>query len=284
MFSTIVVVIVILYVFGYIGMFVFDLFIKKDPTDLIPKPQDVEIDITDEAGQFKPILVEKDDKTGPKAAFEADKQAEEADQTPKDNQPVTSSNGDVAQENPTQEYADEPKQTDEETKRRISELVKLRRQEMLAEEMTDSSELPTSSSQPIHPKPDPQDNIKGQNEEKQSLSPKSVAPKAESPTSPIDYYKPKVPTQPEHAPLKFFEFKVRIEASTQLTKPQGGLTAEQLSTEAKKLTTDEKMKLLKEMNNYWELKENSRTLDEDERIAIEKAKEAQREAHPTFSA
>jgi hypothetical protein len=57
-----------------------------------------------------------------------------------------------------------------------------------------------------------------------------------------------------------------------------------LSTEANKLTTDEKLKIIKEMNNYWELKENSRTLDEDERIAIEKAKEAQREAHPTFSA
>lgn len=281
MFSTIVVVIVILYVFGYIGMFVFDLFIKKDPTDLIPKPQDVEIDITDEAGQFKPILVEKDDKTGPKAAFEADKQAEEADQTPKDDQPVRSSNGDVAQENPTQEQVDEPKQTDEETKRRISELVKLRRQEMLAEEMGDER-VSEPVSQEI--KPEIQDNNESAVAEVSSSTPKSIVPTVDEYAKPIGYYKPKAPTQPEHAPLKFFEFKVRIEATTQLTKPQGGLTAEQLSKEAKELTTDEKMKLLKEMNNYWELKENSRTLDEDERIAIEKAREARHEAHPTFSA
>jgi hypothetical protein len=281
MFSTIVVVIVVLYVFGYIGMFVFDLFIKKDPTDLIPKPQDVEIDITDEAGQFKPILVEKDDKTGPKAAFEADKQAEEADQTPKDIQLVTSSKGDVAQENPTQEQVDEPKQTDIETKRRISELVKLRRQEMLAEEMGDER-VPEPVSQEI--KPEIQDNNESTVVEVSSSTPKSTVPTVDEDAKPIGYYKPKAPTQPEHAPLKFFEFKVSIEATTQLTKPQGGLTAEQLSKEAKELTTDEKMELLKEMNNYWELKENSRTLDEDERIAIEKAREARREAHPTFSA
>ena len=281
MFSTIVVVIVILYVFGYIGMFVFDLFIKKDPTDLIPKPQDVEIDITDEAGQFKPILVEKDDKTGPKAAIEGNKQAEEVDQTPKDIQPVTSSNGDVAQENPTQEQVDEPKQTDIDTKRRISELVKLRRQEMLAEEMGDER-IPESVSQEI--KPEIQDNKESTVAEVSSLTPKSTVPTVDEDAKPIGYYKPKAPAQPEHAPLKFFEFKVRIEATTQLTKPQGGLTAEQLSKEAKELTTDEKMKLLKEMDNYWELKENSRTLDEDERIAIEKAREARHEAHPTFAA
>jgi hypothetical protein len=281
MFSTIVVVIVVLYVFGYIGMFVFDLFIKKDPTDLIPKPQDVEIDIADEAGQFKPILVEKDDKTGPKAAFEADKQAEEADQTPKDIQLVTSSKGDVAQENPTQEQVDEPKQTDIETKRRISELVKLRRQEMLAEEMGDER-VPEPVSQEI--KPEIQDNNESTVVEVSSSTPKSTVPTVDEDAKPIGYYKPKAPTQPEHAPLKFFEFKVSIEATTQLTKPQGGLTAEQLSKEAKELTTDEKMELLKEMNNYWELKENFRTLDEDERIAIEKAREARREAHPTFSA
>ena len=281
MFSTIVVVIVVLYVLGYIGMITFDLFIKKDPTDLIPKPQDVEIDITDEAGQFKPILVEKDDKTGPKTAFEADKQVEEADQTPKDNQSVTSSNADVAQENPDHEQVDEPKQSDEETKRRISELVKLRRQEILAEEMGDER-APAPVSQ--ESKPDIQDNNEIPVAEVSSPALKSIVPTVDERTKPIGYYKPKAPTQPDHASLKFFEFKVRIESTTQLTKPQGGQTAEQLSKEARELTTDEKMRLLKEMNNYWELKENSRTLDENERIAIEKAREARHEAHPTFSA
>ena len=47
------------YVFYYTGMFIYDLFIKKDPAEFMPKPKDVEIDISDEAGQFKPISVEK---------------------------------------------------------------------------------------------------------------------------------------------------------------------------------------------------------------------------------
>ena len=258
-------------------MFVFDLFIKKDPTDLIPKPQDVEIDITDEAGQFKPILVEKDDKTSTQATLEENAQSvEEDNQVPQDTSTPSKS-----EENPTQEKVDEPKQTDEETKRRISELVKLRRQEMLAEEMGDERALEPVS-QEI--KPEIQDNNESTVAEVSSSPSKSTVPTVDEDAKPIGYYKPKAPTQPEHAPIKFFEFKVRIEATTQQTKPQGGLTAEQLSKEAKELTTDEKMKLLKEMNNYWELKENSRTFDEDERIAIEKAREARREAHPTFSA
>lgn len=260
----------------------FDLFIKKDPTDLIPKPQDVEIDITDEAGQFKPILVEKDDKSGPKVSCEENSSLTESEnQTPKENQSASSTNGAAIQDKSEQEKVDEPKQTDEETKRRISELVKLRRQEMLAEEVGDQPPIAPISQDS---KKDVQYNTVRQEAEEPSSNQASIVPKVESPKSPIGYYKPKAPTQPDHAPLKFFEFKVRIEETAQLTKPQGGLTAEQLSKEAKELTTDEKMKLLKEMNNYWELKENSRTLDEDERIAIEKAREARREAHPTFSA
>ncbi len=280
MFSTIVVVIVVLYVLGYIGMITFDLFIKKDPTDLIPKPQDVEIDITDEAGQFKPILVEKDDKTDSQTSLDEKALTEDTDQQTQDAATVSTTST-APEQIPEQEKVDEPKRTDEETKRRISELVKLRRQEILAEEMGDErAPAPDSSER----KTEIQDNNESPVVEVSPSTPKSIVPTVDESTKPIGYYKPKTPIQPEHAPLKFFEFKVRIEATTQLTKPQGGLTAEQLSKEAKELTTDEKMKLLKEMDNYWELKENSRTLDEDERIAIEKAREARHEAHPTFSA
>lgn len=261
-------------------MIFFDLFIKKDPTDLIPKTQDVEIDITDEAGQFKPILVEKDDKTRPKASFdENDLSAGEDSQAPQE-----ASTPSDSEENSEQEKADEPKQTDEETKRRIQELVKLKRQEILAEEMEGTSDPISTSPQSTPPEPKIRNNGYQAKEEYSQASKESVEPKNEAPSQTPRYYKPKPPTQPDHAPLKFFEFKVRIEATAQLTKPQGGLTAEQLSTEAKKLTTDEKLKIIKEMNNYWELKENSRTLDEDERIAIEKAREARHEAHPTFAA
>lgn len=65
-FTSIVIVIVFVYVFGYAGMIIFDLFFKKDPVEFMPKPKDVDIDISDEAGQFKPIAVGNDEpKTQP---------------------------------------------------------------------------------------------------------------------------------------------------------------------------------------------------------------------------
>ena len=54
-FTSIVIIVGVPYVFYYVGMFIYDLFIKKDPAEFMPKPKDVEIDISDEAGQFKPI-------------------------------------------------------------------------------------------------------------------------------------------------------------------------------------------------------------------------------------
>ena len=54
MFTSIVIVIVVIYVFGYAGMIIYDLFLKKEPVEFMPKPKDVDIDISDEAGQFKP--------------------------------------------------------------------------------------------------------------------------------------------------------------------------------------------------------------------------------------
>lgn len=61
MFTSIVIVIVVIYVFGYAGMIIYDLFLKKEPVEFMPKPKDVDIDISDEAGQFKPITVGKDE-------------------------------------------------------------------------------------------------------------------------------------------------------------------------------------------------------------------------------
>ena len=68
-FTSIVIIVVVLYALGYTGMIIHDLFIKKDPAEFMPKPKDVEIDISDEAGQFKPITVEKSEpKQQPAAA------------------------------------------------------------------------------------------------------------------------------------------------------------------------------------------------------------------------
>lgn len=59
-FATILIIVIIGYVILYVGMIVYDLFFKKDLTALMPKPEDEDIDISDEAGKFQPILIEKE--------------------------------------------------------------------------------------------------------------------------------------------------------------------------------------------------------------------------------
>lgn len=59
-FATILIIVIIGYVILYVGMIVYDLFFKKDLTALVPKPEDEDIDISDEAGKFQPILIEKE--------------------------------------------------------------------------------------------------------------------------------------------------------------------------------------------------------------------------------
>lgn len=61
-FPTILTIVIILYVLGYTAMIVYDLFLKKDPADLIKKSEDEDVDIADEAGRFKPTFVNKDEK------------------------------------------------------------------------------------------------------------------------------------------------------------------------------------------------------------------------------
>lgn len=58
-FSTIFTVVIIGYILVYLGMIVYDLFFKKSPADLLPKIEDEVIDISDEAGSFKPKVVGK---------------------------------------------------------------------------------------------------------------------------------------------------------------------------------------------------------------------------------
>ena len=59
-FATILIIVIIGYVILYVGMIVHDLFFKKDLTALMPKPEDEDRDISDEAGKFHPILIGKE--------------------------------------------------------------------------------------------------------------------------------------------------------------------------------------------------------------------------------
>lgn len=230
-FGTITLILAIFWVCGYVGMIGYDLFIKKDPEDLVPKPKDVEVDISDEVGQFKPITVENgrpkmvtvppkipdcsEDSEAETGSSKTDDKAdaEESDDPPADIVP--------------------PIPTDEETKRRIQALVKQRRQEMLAEDESNK---------------------------------------------PIEHHNP-----PEFHNDAFFDIKVVIDRTKQLTKLQDGQAAEQLSREARRASLDEVLMTTKNIDAYWEKKDTVYVPDNDEQEAVRRAAMASREAPPTFN-
>ena len=160
-FTSIVIGVIVVYVLVYAGMIVYDLFLKKEPVEFMPKPKDVEIDISDEAGQFKPIAVGNDEPKHQPATVQRP-----ADHKPDEGIAAAQSNTDGRVEESSEEQKSatasaepyspsaipfqsdndntegkpsddiEPLPTDAETKKRINELVKLKRREILAEEMT----------------------------------------------------------------------------------------------------------------------------------------------------
>ena len=149
-------------------MIIFDLFFKKDPVEFMPKPKDVEIDISDEAGQFKPIAVgntepQKHVATQSSATDKSDDEVvtacpipdEDSKETSEEEKlaiasakqsaaqtspppPLSATSFELDSDKPKEKPSDDigPRPTDEETQKRINELVKLRRGEILSEEMS----------------------------------------------------------------------------------------------------------------------------------------------------
>jgi len=326
-FTSIVIIVVVLYALGYTGMIIHDLFIKKDPAEFMPKPKDVEIDISDEAGQFKPITVEKSEPKQPSVTAQstsshtpeeivtahpiADGESSGKDNGEQSAPPPPPSatpfgSDDAKSEGKTSEDFG-PRPTDAETQKRINELVKLRRGEMLTDEMTASKDdspsapentkvkEPESSAQnvriigPEHTvSPDVSDAVgKEPSKEKASsgtnykeATPPTPAPAKKSrPAKP-----PKPPKQPEFHSDAFFDIlKVQIDDTKQHTKLQGAQTAEQVSKEAKRVSPDDAQMALRQITSLWEKKESERVPDEDERQAIEKSERSNREAPPQFN-
>ena len=165
-FTSIVIGVIVVYVLVYAGMIVYDLFLKKEPVEFMPKPKDVDIDISDEAGQFKPIAVENTEPQQPSAlnsvSHKSDDEVVTARPIPDGDSkeineeeklaiasakqsavqtspppPLSATSFEVDSDKPKgKPYADiGPRPTDEETQKRINELVKLRRGEILSEEM-----------------------------------------------------------------------------------------------------------------------------------------------------
>lgn len=331
-FTSIVIIVVVLYVLGYTGMIIHDLFIKKDPAEFMPKPKDVDIDISDEAGQFKPISVEKSEPrqqsanvhsplvqksdeaiitAHPLADGQSNGEEEKEQPAPPPPPSATPFGSDDAKSDGKTSEDFGPRPTDAETQKRINELVKLRRGEMLTDEMTASKddspsasshktaevkERPTDGVEPnelnvlfIGPEhtvpPDVSDAVgKESSKEKAPSESKSkeVAPPTPAPAK--KSRPPKPPKQPEfHSDAYFDILKVQIDETKQHTKLQGPQTAEQVSKEAKRVSLDDAQMALRQINSLWEKKESERVPDEDERQAIEKSERSNREAPPEFN-
>lgn len=346
-FTSIVIVIVVIYVFGYAGMIIYDLFIKKEPVEFMPKPKDVEIDISDEAGQFKPITVGNDEPKAQPVKSEMLKATRKADEN-EDNHSITEEEkkavenaskpsnikndmkwnvevsfepspttpsetnigsevkGSPSERKPTDDI--EPRPTDAETQKRIRELVRIKRQEILAEEMAvasaaqdeqnlnkaesventaeekrgkDSEDLKSEvSKEATDVKPsDPDVRIV---EPEQSLFKDSEPSKAAKPAKAPRPLKP--PKQPEFRSDAYFDIlKVQIDDSKQHTKLQGAQTAEQVSKEVKQTSLDEAQLTLRHIRDFWDKKEAKYVPDEDELLAIKKSEESSREAPPQFN-
>ena len=59
-FSSIMTFICVGYVLAYGGMVIYDLFLAKEPVELAPKVEEEEIDISDEAKTFNPVIIDKE--------------------------------------------------------------------------------------------------------------------------------------------------------------------------------------------------------------------------------
>ena len=328
-FTSIVIIVVVLYALGYTGMIIHDLFIKKDPAEFMPKPKDVEIDISDEAGQFKPIAVEKSEPKQQPAAAQSSSvpKSDEEIVTARpiaDGEPSGKDNGeqsappppppsatpfgsdDAKSEGKTSEDFG-PRPTDAETQKRINELVKLRRGEMLTDEMTASKDDSPSASENakedeanpsspdvriIGPEYTVSPNVTDAagKESSKEKTPSGANFKEATPPTPAPAKKsrpakpPKPPKQPEfHSDAYFDILKVQIDDTKQHTKLQGAQTAEQVSKEAKRVSPDDAQMALRQITSLWEKKESERVPDEDERQAIEKSERSNREAPPQFN-
>ena len=320
-----------LLVLDYTGMIIHDLFIKKDPMEFMPKPKDVEIDISDEAGQFKPIVVEKSEPKQPSvtaqstsshtpeeivtahpiADGESSGKADGEQSSPPPPPSATPFGSDDAKSDGKTSEDFGPRPTDAETQKRINELVKLRRGEMLTDEMTASkddcpsafghktAEVKEKSTDGVEPNelnvriigpehtvsPDVSDAV-GKESSKEK-APSGANFKEATPPTPAPAKKsrpPKPPKQPEfHSDAYFDILKVQIDDTKQHTKLQGAQTAEQVSKEAKRVSPDDAQMALRQINSLWEKKESERVPDEDERQAIEKSERSNREVPPQFN-
>lgn len=271
-------------------MIIHDIYFVKDAEELMPKPEEVEVDISDEAGQFQPILIDKD--TAPKAVKPMQEvKTEQTKQTNMADQPVVSApkekdknEAENKEKNKDKEKSNEdhndktqapaaqsdnvpgPVVADKEARKRIQELVRIRRQQIQAEELAATKEK--SKQQP--------EVVVETQEHKAENTSTSASPvvyiSADDDDTPISTSSQSMPTKKQRPIPAYFYYKAKV--APQDTVYCGGQTAEKLSEEVKRVSADQVEMITKMIDSEWEETDaRPRELDEDEKIAIEMAKQ-----------
>ena len=274
----------------YLAMIIHDIYFVKDAEELMPKPEEVEVDISDEAGQFQPILIDKD--AAPKAAKSVQEvKAEQTGQTNTADQPVVSApwekdknEAENKEKNNDKEKSDEddvynfktsavqadnvsePVVADKEARKRIQELVRIRRQQMHAEELAAAKK---------RSKQQPEVVVETQEHKAENTS-TSASPvvyiSADDDDTPKATSSKSMPTKKQRPIPAYFYYKAKV--APQDTVYCGGQTAEKLSEEVKRVSADQVELITRMIDSEWEETDaEPRELDEDEKIAIEMAKQ-----------
>ncbi|WP_262280823.1 hypothetical protein [Hallella absiana] len=285
----------------YLAMIIHDIYFVKDAEELMPKPEEVEVDISDEAGQFQPIFIDKDaaPKTAkpvqevkaeqprqtntadqPKVANETDhpivsapkekdKNEAENKEKNKDKKKSNEDHNDKAKTSAVQpDNVLEPVIADKEARKRIQELVRIRRQQMHAEELAAAKEKSNQQPEVIvetqeHRPEDASTSI--------SASP-VVYVSADDDDTPKATSSKSMPTKKQRPIPAYFYYKAKV--APQDTVYCGGQTAEKLSEEVKRVSADQVELITRMIDAEWEETDaEPRELDEDEKIAIEMAKQ-----------
>lgn len=303
-FTTIFTVVIIGYVFLYIGMIIYDLFFKKDAKDFLPKVEDEEIDISDEAGQFKPILIEKDAKPGDRKKENAPPVVrpigEVTDQKDTEINLLSNIGTDDTEASNRKSLNDiEPKQSNKEIQEHIRELVRQVRLEIAEEEKDEGQaheaktvenkpaeikvekdeEKPTTPKIETKPSPDSKPQVQ---ESKSKPKPRPTPDRRLTETRKVVRPWQEKPKKPS-GPIPIYERKVHIEEENQQTKLCGGVKAEKLNEKLNSSSIEELRALLKRNSDLWEQVDNARQPDEEELEIIRKAESGNREKAPTFT-
>lgn len=264
-FGTIFTIVIIGYILLYGGMIIYDLFFKKSAADLIPKPEDEDIDISDEARQFHPIIIEKECKlgNGKKNGKRADP-LKSCEKEVKDGKPVSEESQDepppqamvLEDEEPTNrrslndignraEQNTSTPLTDEE-KERLEKLSLIKEEKLRNfrgedKPNTNTTEPPKVDTSSQGEESDTQSQEKEDVEEPQKPVPKKRQYESARKEMPV----------PEGHKANTFEPTVRIPDDTGQTKICNGQTVEDLHEEVKKTLADDLEFAKKALESLW---------------------------------